>query len=69
MLARSDIWPALVKSGNPHYRFGYNIPGGGFISTVEDLAKFAIAMQAGALVKKNTLANVGDDAISFVVRD
>ena len=26
-----------------------------FISTVEDLAKFAIAMQSGALVKKETL--------------
>ncbi len=33
----------------------YKIPGGGFISTVEDLAKFAIAMQAGVLVKKETL--------------
>ncbi|HXG93288.1 MAG TPA: serine hydrolase domain-containing protein [Blastocatellia bacterium] len=33
----------------------YKIPGGGFISTVEDLAKFAIAMQTGALVKKDTL--------------
>ena len=33
----------------------YKIPGGGFISTVEDLAKFAIAMQTSALVKKGTL--------------
>src|SRR5882724_4941056 len=33
----------------------YKIPGGGFISTVGDLAKFAIAMQTGALVKKETL--------------
>jgi len=33
----------------------YKIPGGGFISTVEDLARFAIAMQTGALVKKETL--------------
>src|SRR5713226_3381184 len=33
----------------------YKIPGGGFISTVEDLAKFAIAMQSGTLVKKETL--------------
>lgn len=33
----------------------YKIPGGGFISTVEDLAKFAIAMQTGMLVKKETL--------------
>ena len=32
----------------------YKIPGGGFISTVEDLAKFAIAMQTGVLVKKAT---------------
>lgn len=33
----------------------YKVPGGGFISTVEDLAKFAIAMQTGVLVKKDTL--------------
>lgn len=33
----------------------YKIPGGGFISTVGDLAKFAIAMQTGTLVKKETL--------------
>src|SRR5436190_16838638 len=33
----------------------YKIPGGGFISTVEDLAKFAIAMQTGALLKKGTV--------------
>lgn len=33
----------------------YKIPGGGFISTVDDLARFAIAMQTGALVKKETL--------------
>jgi serine beta-lactamase-like protein LACTB len=33
----------------------YKIPGGGFISTVEDLAKFAIAMQTGTLLKKETL--------------
>jgi CubicO group peptidase (beta-lactamase class C family) len=33
----------------------YKIPGGGFISTVGDLAKFAIAMQTGSIVKKETL--------------
>jgi len=33
----------------------YKIPGGGLCSTVEDLAKFAIAVQTGALVKKETL--------------
>lgn len=31
------------------------IPGGGFCSTVNDLAKFAIAVQTGDLVKKDTL--------------
>jgi serine beta-lactamase-like protein LACTB len=33
----------------------YKIPGGGFISTVEDLARFAIAMQTGTLVKTETV--------------
>ncbi len=33
----------------------YKIPGGGFCSSAEDLAKFAIAVQTGALVKKETL--------------
>ncbi|HVG19313.1 MAG TPA: serine hydrolase domain-containing protein [Blastocatellia bacterium] len=33
----------------------YKIPGGGFCSTVIDLARFAIAVQEGALVKQQTL--------------
>ena len=33
----------------------YKIPGGGFTSTVEDLAKFAIALQSGTLLKLETL--------------
>jgi serine beta-lactamase-like protein LACTB len=33
----------------------YKIPGGGFVSTVEDLAKFAIAMQTGKLLKRETV--------------
>lgn len=33
----------------------YKIPGGGFCSTVVDLARFAIAVQTGALVKQETL--------------
>jgi serine beta-lactamase-like protein LACTB len=33
----------------------YKIPGGGLCSTVEDLAKFAIAVQRGRLVKEETL--------------
>lgn len=36
----------------------YKIPGGGFCSTVEDLARFAIAVQTGALVKRETLAEM-----------
>lgn len=36
----------------------YKIPGGGFCSTVEDLARFAIAVQTGALVKPETLAQM-----------
>jgi CubicO group peptidase (beta-lactamase class C family) len=34
------------------------VPGGGLVSTVEDLAKFAIAMQTSRLVKKETLAQM-----------
>ncbi len=34
------------------------LPGGGLVSTVEDLAKFAIAVQSGILVKKETLAQM-----------
>lgn len=33
----------------------YKIPGGGFCSTVEDLAKFAIAVETGVLIKEGTL--------------
>jgi serine beta-lactamase-like protein LACTB len=33
----------------------YKIPGGGLVSTVEDLARFAVSLQAGALAKKETL--------------
>ncbi|MEW6127345.1 MAG: serine hydrolase domain-containing protein [Acidobacteriota bacterium] len=33
----------------------YKIPGGGFISTVEDLARFAIAIQSNKLLKTDTL--------------
>jgi serine beta-lactamase-like protein LACTB len=36
----------------------YKVPGGGLCSTVEDLAKFAIAVQRGRLVKPETLAQM-----------
>jgi CubicO group peptidase (beta-lactamase class C family) len=44
----------------------YKIPGGGFISTVEDLAKFAIAVQNSVLVKKESLNTMG---VSLKTRD
>jgi len=36
----------------------YKIPGGGLVSTVEDMAKFVIAAQNGTLVKKATFAQM-----------
>jgi serine beta-lactamase-like protein LACTB, mitochondrial len=36
----------------------YKIPGGGFCSTVMDLARFAIAVQTAALVKQETLGQM-----------
>jgi CubicO group peptidase (beta-lactamase class C family) len=32
----------------------YKIPGGGLVSTAEDLARFAIAVQSGVLIKQET---------------
>jgi CubicO group peptidase (beta-lactamase class C family) len=36
----------------------YKIPGGGLLSTVEDLARFAIAVQNGKLIKPETFAEM-----------
>ena len=36
----------------------YKIPGGGLVSTVEDLARFAIAVQNGVLIKPTTFAEM-----------
>jgi CubicO group peptidase (beta-lactamase class C family) len=33
----------------------YKVPGGGFVSTVEDLARFAVAVQSNKLLKRETL--------------
>jgi CubicO group peptidase (beta-lactamase class C family) len=33
----------------------YKIPGGGIVSTAEDLARFAVALQAGKLLERKTL--------------
>ena len=36
----------------------YKIPGGGLVSTAEDLARFAIAVQNGVLIKPETFAEM-----------
>ncbi|MCA1613761.1 MAG: beta-lactamase family protein [Acidobacteria bacterium] len=36
----------------------YKVPGGGFVSTVEDLARFAVAVQTAKLTKPETLAQM-----------
>jgi len=36
----------------------YKIPGGGWLSTAEDLARFAIAVQNGVLIKPETFAEM-----------
>ncbi len=36
----------------------YKIPGGGLVSTAEDLARFAIAAQTGVLIKSETFAEM-----------
>lgn len=43
-----------VLINSPLADSSYKVPGGGFVSTVEDLARFAIAMQTNLLVKKQT---------------
>ena len=40
----------------------YKIPGGGFLSTAEDLARFAIALQEGKLVKAQTFREMATSA-------
>jgi serine beta-lactamase-like protein LACTB len=40
----------------------YKIPGGGFLSTAEDLARFAIAVNRGVLVRKETLIQMSTPA-------
>src|SRR4029453_156725 len=44
----------------------YKIPGGGLVSTVEDMAKFLIAVQNGSLVKKQTFEQM---SVSQVERE
>jgi serine beta-lactamase-like protein LACTB len=44
-----------VLTNSPLADNSYKVPGGGFVSTAEDLARFAVALQAGKLLKRETL--------------
>lgn len=47
----------------------YKIPGGGLVSTGEDMAKFAIAVQNGTLVKKETFEQMSTSQVRKEVWD
>jgi CubicO group peptidase (beta-lactamase class C family) len=47
----------------------YRLPGGGIVSTVEDMAKFAIAVQNGTLVKKETFQKMSASQVKKEVWD
>jgi len=47
----------------------YRIPGGGLVSTVEDMAKFLIAVQNGTLVKKETFEKMSASQVKKEVWD
>lgn len=44
-----------VLSNSPLADNSYKVPGGGFVSTAEDLARFAVALQTDRLLKRETL--------------
>lgn len=44
-----------VLTNSPLADNSYKVPGGGFVSTVEDLARFAVALQTDKLLKRETL--------------
>jgi CubicO group peptidase (beta-lactamase class C family) len=44
-----------VLTNSPLADNSYKVPGGGFVSTVEDLARFAVALQTQKLLKRETL--------------
>ena len=44
-----------VLTNSPLADNSYKVPGGGFVSTVEDLARFAAALQTDRLLKRETL--------------
>jgi CubicO group peptidase (beta-lactamase class C family) len=49
------ITDAGALTNSPLADNSYKVPGGGFVSTAEDLAKFAAALQAGRLLRRETL--------------
>jgi CubicO group peptidase (beta-lactamase class C family) len=44
-----------VLTNSPLADNSYKVPGGGFVSTAEDLARFAVALQTDRLLKRETL--------------
>jgi CubicO group peptidase (beta-lactamase class C family) len=44
-----------VLTNSPLADNSYKVPGGGFVSTAEDLARFAVALQTDKLLKRETL--------------
>ncbi|MFL6253439.1 MAG: serine hydrolase domain-containing protein [Pyrinomonadaceae bacterium] len=44
-----------VLTNSPLADNSYKVPGGGFVSTAEDLARFAVALQTNRLLKRETL--------------
>lgn len=44
-----------VLTNSPLADTSYKVPGGGFVSTAEDLARFAVALQTDRLLKRETL--------------
>lgn len=44
-----------VLTNSPLADNSYKVPGGGFVSTAEDLARFAVALQTGRLLKRETV--------------
>lgn len=44
-----------VLTNSPLADNSYKVPGGGFVSTAEDLARFAVALQTNKLLKRETL--------------
>lgn len=49
------ITDKVALTNSPLADTSYKVPGGGFVSTADDLARFAVALQTGKLLKRETL--------------